>query len=241
MQTTDQSLQEKAKPYLVQCYNCRQSYDAAEAVWCNCLATMRSFVCPQCFICFCAAPNSYKEKFWESAPQYLWNRMMEEHHKFNNEKARELVEETTRPLVLIVEPDKQIQGMAKQIVQELGYGAVVADDGDAGLTMAQQYSPELVLTAALMPKMDGREMCRRIKQSPLAQTTKVAVMTELYTKKKYRSEAFKRFSVDEYITKPVRMRDLQSILHKYLDVERSAPPARGGAIHSALQAKACDL
>ena len=216
MRATVQSLQENVKPYLVQCYNCRQNFDAGEAVWCNCLATVRSFVCPQCFNCFCTAPNSYKEKFWESAPQFLWNRMTEEHHKFNNIEARK-AEEEIRPLVLIVEPDKQIQGMAKQIVQELGYGAVVADDGETGLIMAEQYLPDLVLTAALMPKMDGREMCRRIKQSPRTETTKVAVMTELYTKKKYRSEAFKQFSVDEYITKPVRMRDLQSILHKYLD------------------------
>ena len=240
MAITAESSQKKAKPYPVQCYSCRQNYDAAEAVWCNCLSSVRSFVCPQCFNCFCAAPNSYKDKFWESAPQDLWNRMMEEQHEFTGEEAIELVEEITRPLVLIVEPDKQIQGMAKRIVEELGYCAVVAGDGNAGLTMAQQYLPDLVLTAALMPKMDGREMCRRIKESPPTANTKVAVMTELYTKKKYRSEAFKKFRVDEYITKPVRMQALQSILHKYLDTRTStilSPVNDFGSQNESLQAK----
>jgi CheY-like chemotaxis protein len=208
---------EKGTRYTVQCYNCRQSYDAAEAVWCNCLSTVRSFICPHCFNCFCAAPNSYKDKFWESAPQELWNRMIEEHHK-RPETQTFKADELKHPLVLIVEPDKQIQSMAKRIVEQFGYSAVVADDGFEGLAMAQEHLPDLVLTAALMPKMDGREMCRMIKQSASTANTKVAVMTELYTKKKYRSEAFKKFSVDEYITKPVRMQELQSILQKYLDV-----------------------
>jgi CheY-like chemotaxis protein len=153
--------------------------------------------------------------------------MMEEHHRFTSCNPKASDEEIKRPLVLIVEPDKQIQSMAKRIVEELGYGAVVAEDGRQGYEMAQQHVPELVLTAALMPKLDGREMCRRIKSSSITAKTKVAVMTELYTKKKYRSEAFKSFSVDEYITKPVEMHNLQSMLQKYLDAPAASPTRAG--------------
>jgi CheY-like chemotaxis protein len=167
--------------------------------------------------CFCAAPKSYKEKFWDSAPQELWSRLVVEHDRNAAEEPNPAPEETRRPIVLIVEPDKQIRRMAKRLVEGFGYTPVVAQDGMAGLAMALQYVPDLVLTAALMPRMDGREMCRRIKKSATTAKTKVAVMTELYTQKKYKAEAFNKFNVDEYASKPVAMRTLQSILQKYLD------------------------
>jgi CheY-like chemotaxis protein len=122
------------------------------------------------------------------------------------------------PLILIVEPDEHIQRMAKHILEDLGYSVVLASDGKDGLVMAREYLPELIITAALMPVLDGREMCRLIKERPETSGIKVAVMSALYTQQKYHAEAFRRFRVDEYLNKPLKMKDLHALLQKHLPI-----------------------
>jgi CheY-like chemotaxis protein len=102
------------------------------------------------------------------------------------------------------------------VIRGLGYGVVVAEDGATGLEMARRHRPELVLTDALLPKMDGREMCRLIKEDPSCGGTKVVVMTALYTSLRYEREAYKAFKVDGYVAKPLAIDDLDALLKKEL-------------------------
>ncbi|MCI4398702.1 MAG: Flp pilus assembly complex ATPase component TadA [Acidobacteria bacterium] len=57
--------------YIVNCWNCLGEYDALSAVWCSCNPSHPTKVCPFCLQCFCAAPQSYADKFWASAPDEL--------------------------------------------------------------------------------------------------------------------------------------------------------------------------
>ena len=120
--------------------------------------------------------------------------------------------------MLVVDDEKDIQRVATRVIESLGYGLVVAHDGEEGLALARRYRPELVLTDALMPRLDGREMGRRIKARPAsaARPPKVVVMTALYTNMKYRTEGFKVFKVDDYLAKPLAFDDLRSVLQKHL-------------------------
>lgn len=208
----------KALEYMIECYNCGATYNASEAVWCNCLTTDRTLICPRCMKCFCNASNSYKQVFWEKAPQDLWNKFIELQSKPERDLQIPFVWDVRRPLVLIVEPDLTVRQMARRIIENLGYGAILAEDGKEGLSLAKKYKPDFVLTAALMPKLDGREMSRLIKENRETAHIKIAIMTSLYTQQKYRSEAFKRFHVDEYLSKPLNVNTLQNLLHKYLDI-----------------------
>ena len=71
-----------------------------------------------------------------------------------------------RPLILVVDDEKDIQRVAVRVLESLGYGLVLAPNGEAGLEIARRYKPDLVLSDALMPKLDGREMCLRLKNDP---------------------------------------------------------------------------
>lgn len=119
-------------------------------------------------------------------------------------------------MVLVVDDEPDIQQMALRAVGALGFGVALARNGEEGLALAALYKPEVVLSDALMPKMDGREMCRQIKESPATAGTKIIVMTSLYTAARYRSEAYRDFHVDEYLSKPLEIRLLQSVLQKLL-------------------------
>lgn len=204
-----------ANSYLVTCYTCRAELEAREAGWCACLHKERTLVCPHCLKCFCQAPFGYKKKFWAEAPQWLWDRKIAEHlpvRQFVNAPP----DEVGRPLVLLVDDEPEIREVAIRVIEILGYGLVVAKNGEEGLELAARYQPELVLTDAMMPKLDGREMGLRIKQDPKTASAKVVVMTSLYKDPRYKHEALKKFQVDEYLAKPLSADALRAVLEKYL-------------------------
>jgi CheY-like chemotaxis protein len=202
--------------YDVECASCRASFDALEASWCSCLVSERTLVCPHCLTCFCKAPAAYKQRFWSSAPKLLWDRKFAEHHEDSAPRPNPSPEEAARPLVLLVDDEPDIQRVATRVIDSLGYGLVVGRNGEEGLELAKQYRPDLVLSDALMPKLDGREMARQIKEDPATAGAKVVIMTALYTSVKYRTEAFKSFKVDDYLAKPLDFNTLRSLLQKHL-------------------------
>jgi CheY-like chemotaxis protein len=205
-----------AETYMVSCHSCQGSFDALESPWCSCLVTERTLVCTNCLTCFCKAPPSYKQKFWAGAPKILWDRKFEEHSTAFEPPPNPDPSAVVRPLVLVVDDEKGIQRVASRAIESLGYGMVLARDGIEGLELVQKYRPELVLSDALMPKLDGREMCRRIKVDLGLAETKVIIMTGLYTNVKYRNEAFKNFKADDYLSKPLDFAQLRTLLQKHL-------------------------
>lgn len=70
----------------------------------------------------------------------------------------------------------------------------------------------IVLTDALMPKIDGRQLCRLIKA--VNRSIKVVIMSGLYKSTRYRIEAMKAFHADEYLAKPIDFARLQQVLGK---------------------------
>lgn len=201
--------------YDVNCFTCKGRFNALESVWCNCLVSERSVICPSCLNCFCKANTIYKQRFWSNAPQLLWDRKLEEHSTEFSKKNPE-PENVIRPLILVVDDEKQIQRIAFRDLEGLGYGVILARNGMEGLELAKKYMPDLILSDALMPKMDGREMCKRIKTDPETAKIKVVIMTSLYTQSKYKAEAFREFRVDDYQIKPLNFNELRTLLQKHL-------------------------
>jgi CheY-like chemotaxis protein len=124
-----------------------------------------------------------------------------------------------RPLILLVEDDENVQLIVRTVVTTMGYGFVVGANGQEGLSLAREYSPELILSDAFMPKLDGREMCRLLKEDPTTAGSKAIIMTGLYTDRKYRNEALDYFKVDDYVAKPLAVDDLIKLFKKHLPQE----------------------
>jgi CheY-like chemotaxis protein len=205
--------------HMVECHACRSVLDAMSASWCACLASERSLVCPACGACFCKSAPAYRRAFWRDAPALLRDRRRLEHAAGSG--AREGASEPAapgRPLVLLVDDEHDIVRTASLVIRSLGYGLLVARDGEEGLALAQEHRPDVVLTDALMPKLDGREMCRRIKETPGCEATRVIVMTGLYTSVKYRMEGHKVYKADAFIAKPLALEELLTLLETHAEV-----------------------
>ena len=205
-----------AETYVVSSHACQAAFDPLDTSWCSCLVTERTLVCPACLTCFCKAKPQYKQAFWRGAPRSLWDRKLGEHQQAGELPENPPPSETQRPMVLLVDDEKDIQRVAASAILSLGYGLAIARNGEEGLALAKEYRPELVLSDALMPGLDGREMCRRIKEDPENAKVKTVVMTGLYTAVKYRTEALRAFRVDDYLTKPLDFAQLRDVLQKHL-------------------------
>ena len=106
--------------------------------------------------------------------------------------------------ILIVEDEENIVDILAFNLKREGYETMEAMDGAAGLELALERDPDLILLDLMLPKMDGFEVCRRIREA--GRTTPVIMLTarEEETDKVLGLE----LGADDYITKPFSMREL---------------------------------
>ena len=67
--------------------------------------------------------------------------------------------------VLIVEDDRRIANWVKVYFERAGFRAEVANDGESGLALARSLVPDLVILDLMLPRLDGVELCRRLRRN----------------------------------------------------------------------------
>jgi len=214
-----------SKSIVAKCHRCAETYEPMQAAWCNCEGISRSLVCPSCRRCFCDAPVTYRRLFWSSVPVEL----RQDPRRFSAnmfgfpKHAAVHPPVPNAPVVVIVDDDEAIRSLVACYVESLGYRTRLTHDPSEALELAQAPDVRVLITDALMPRMDGRELCRSLKQTWAGSQKKVIVMTSLYTARRFRSEAFQQFHVDEYLCKPVNLPILGATLTRFAPLP---PPAR---------------
>ena len=108
--------------------------------------------------------------------------------------------------ILIVEDEKNIVDILSYNLTKEGYTALEAYDGEAGLQLALEQDPDLILLDLMLPKKNGFDVCREIRQA--GRTTPILMLTarEEETDKVLGLE----LGADDYITKPFSMRELMA-------------------------------
>lgn len=81
--------------------------------------------------------------------------------------------------ILIIEDEEYLSEMYKMKFEQEGYKAVIADDGAAGIELAIKIKPDLILLDLVMPKMDGYEVLKRIRQAEEIKDVKVYILSNL--------------------------------------------------------------
>jgi CheY-like chemotaxis protein len=214
---SDQIQEPGRESFLFPCPFCRNPIETMRAAWCRCIGTRRTFVCERCLRCFCRATPSMVLDFWKQAPEAVWSRRSEPEALGEDMVPSAPLPEGAalpRPLVLVVDDDPVIARLAQGIVESLGYGVVSAKNGAEGYELARSVRPDLVLADALMPKLDGREMCRRLRADPETAAIRTVVMTGVYRSPAARREALMQYGVDEFLSKPLAVSELRVVLEK---------------------------
>ena len=71
-------------------------------------------------------------------------------------------------MILIVEDEVRIANWLKVFFEDDGFVAEVAHDGEVGLHLAHTHQPELIVLDLMLPKLDGMEVCRILRDEPAA-------------------------------------------------------------------------
>ncbi len=118
--------------------------------------------------------------------------------------------------ILIVEDDILVQTMLKDSMKESGFSITMASDGRAGLTKFQKTYFDLVLLDIKLPKMNGIELLKRIKE--ISEESTVVMMTA-FGAVETAVEAMKAGAYD-YVTKPFLPEELILIMKKGLELQK---------------------
>ncbi len=108
-----------------------------------------------------------------------------------------------RRKVLIVDDEKAISDIIKFNLLKDGYDVDVAADGDEALKMVYLIQPDLILLDVMLPKLDGFQVCRKIRESF---NTPIIMLTA--KEEEVDKVLGLELGADDYITKPFGMREL---------------------------------
>ena len=107
----------------------------------------------------------------------------------------------TPPQILIVDDNPTNLDIFETRLATHGYDVITARDGEEGLAVARERQPDLILLDIMMPKMDGIEVCRRLKDDPSLPFMPIILVTAKAEAKDV--VAGLEAGGDEYLTKPV--------------------------------------
>ena len=136
--------------------------------------------------------------------------------------------------VLIVEDEKNIVDILRFNLQREGYQTLEAYDGEDGLNKARSEKPDLILLDVMLPRMNGFDVCRALRQA--GDNVPVIILTarEEETDKVLGLE----IGADDYITKPFSMRELIARVGANIRRTSMAAPAAATAAAGAMAVSA---
>jgi two-component system, OmpR family, KDP operon response regulator KdpE len=113
--------------------------------------------------------------------------------------------------ILIVDDEPQITRVLRTALSGSGYEVRTAEDGHAGLRLAREWQPDLVITDVSMPNMTGIELCAQLRAESQVPIIVLSVKGEERTKVQALDAG-----ADDYVTKPIGMDELLARVRRNL-------------------------
>ena len=114
--------------------------------------------------------------------------------------------------VLLIEDDAESRRATAELFPPREWSTLEAGDGEAGIRLALEHKPELILCDLLMPKANGFQVCRSLRQ--VLQRTKIIIISgrDYGVDRMTAIEA----GADEYLVKPIRWENLCEVIDRVL-------------------------
>lgn len=110
--------------------------------------------------------------------------------------------------ILIVEENDRDRRTFSRIVDRMGHKALLAENAEKGLEIAQTEKPDLILLNCQLPGLSGTQMCKKLKEQPTTKNIPVLFLAENDTAKDF----FECFELDaeNFLAKPIDPKVLMS-------------------------------
>jgi CheY-like chemotaxis protein len=125
--------------------------------------------------------------------------------------------------ILIVDDEVGIRSLLKFRLESFGYHVFMAEDGYAGLEIAQKQQPDLIILDIMMPYLNGIEVCRRLKADYTTRRIPVIFLSVLA--KEEDIAVAKQSGGEFFLTKPYDPQILNLVIEKALTGKDEAKEA----------------
>ena len=124
---------------------------------------------------------------------------------------------------LVIEDDKNIAELLRLYLEKDGFEVTIASDGGAGLRLAGEVEPDVILLDIMLPVMDGWQVCKEIRRSSQVPIIMLTAKGETYDK-----VSGLEMGADDYITKPFEVKELIARIHAVMRRAdgNAAPPEK---------------
>jgi len=130
--------------------------------------------------------------------------------------------------ILIVEDEAMVADVVSRYLRRDGFQVLLATDGQAALDIAREQSPDLVLLDLMLPKIDGLEVCRRLRAG-----SRVPIIVVTAKGDETDRIVGLELGADDYVSKPFSPRELVARVRAVL--RRSQPSSNGATPGAALR------
>jgi CheY-like chemotaxis protein len=120
--------------------------------------------------------------------------------------------------VLVVDDEPNILYALEETVRDLGFECIAACDGEEALIIARGARPDLVITDVIMPRLNGYELCEKLKSDEATRSIPIVMVTVRAGDKDRKDGS--AVGADAYLIKPFHLSDLQRVIDELL-------PSRG--------------
>ena len=127
--------------------------------------------------------------------------------------------------ILIIDDDALVRETVSLALRHAGFDVSTLESPTLAQTVVRQGKPDLILLDLYMPELDGRELCRRLKEDPETKAIPVVVFTGSNETIDIVSGA--AAGAFDYITKPIDPRALVAKISYLLDVPEVKKDANG--------------
>ena len=117
--------------------------------------------------------------------------------------------------ILVVDDDLGTRLSMSDYLELCGYDVITADDGESALLMVEKYHPDLMVTDIMMPKMNGYELVRRVRQQSMFKLLPVILLTAR-TKTQERILGYQS-GCDLYLPKPFELEEISAAIRNLLE------------------------
>ena len=121
--------------------------------------------------------------------------------------------------ILVVDDMPDLARTVQIVLEQAGYEAILAADGQEGLDKAQAEQPDLIVLDVMMPVLDGFAVCRKLRKDPQLEDTPVILLTgvgEHAADTDYPVDGVLQADADDYIEKPVDPKALVAAIARLL-------------------------
>lgn len=118
-------------------------------------------------------------------------------------------------VILVVDDDPGIRLAIGDYLEVCGYSVVTAENGQKAIQAVETYNPHLLVTDIMMPRMDGYELVRQLRQRPAFRLLPVVLLTErASTQERIRGY---QLGCDIYLPKPFELEELGAVIRNLLE------------------------